>query len=631
MPKYPRSCQSCRSYWLCQPWLLSWLFFFVTVLGLGLPAAWGDIRVRAEVSPQQAEVGDVLTLVIEVQGAQNVNAPAPDEMDGLDDFEISYIGPSSRMSIVNTQVNSSVQHRYALQARKEGQFTLGPFTVAYEGQQYQTAAVRADIVPSRRATGRPSQTPSQSQYLTNQPRAAKRDFWVEITTPKQEVYLHEQLPVEVTLYVGGVRLADAQYPVLPGDGLSVEPFEEPVRRRQQINGQNFRILRFRTSVVPLRSGSIDLGPASLDLSVIGRSSRRRGSMGSIFDRLFPDSFMAMASQPRTLESNPLTLSVLPLPEEGKPALFSGAVGRFSMDVTASPTQLPTGDPLTLHMAVRGRGHLSDAQPPVLSSTEGFRTYTPQTDHPDEETTVFEQVLIPQDETLSAIPSVHFSYFDPGTRRYQTIESQPIGLVLGPSPYVQRTEIVGGNGSQVATAEQLGRDIVYIKDDPGQLRQRATAWYQSTLFLFWHAVPLALFGAAVWYDRRRQRWYGDVRYARFRQAGKEAQQGLAQAEQALAGSDSQVFYETLSHTLQEYLAAKLDLPPGRIDADAISGCGVPHDCEQRIHEIITKCEYVRFAPGSGDGDLQSMLAAVQDIVNQLEREQTFPVAVTARAA
>ena len=230
-----------------------------------------------------------------------------------------------------------------------------------------------------------------------------------------------------------------------------------------------------------------------------------------------------------------------------------------------------------------------------------------------------------------IPSVHFSYFDPGTRRYQTIESQPIGLVLGPSPHVQRTEIVGGNGSQVATAEQLGRDIVYIKDDPGQLRQRATAWYQSTLFLFWHAVPLALFGAAVWYDRRRQRWYGDVRYARFRQAGKEAQQGLAQAEQVLAGSDSQVFYETLSHTLQEYLAAKLDLPPGRIDADAISGCGVPHDCEQRIHEVLITCEYVRFAPGSGDGDLQSMLAAVQDIVNQLEREQTFPVAVTARAA
>ena len=625
--RFCQSCQFCRPYWSCQPSLLSWLVFFVSILGLGLPTAWGDIRVRAEISPQHAEVGDILTLVIEVEGAQNVDAPA---LSGLDDFESSYIGPSTRMSIVNTQVNSSVQHRYALQARKAGQFTLGPFTVEYEGQQYQTAAVRVDIRPSRRATGRP-QAPPQSQYLTNQPRAAERDFWVEITTPKQEVYLHEQVPVDVTLYVGGVRLADAQYPVLPGDGLSVEPFEEPIRRRQQMNGQNFRTLRFRTSVVPLRSGSIDLGPASLNLSVIGRSSRQRRSMGSIFDRFFPDSFMATERQPRTLQSNPLTLNVLPLPEEGKPASFSGAVGRFHMDVTASPTQLPAGDPLTLHMAVRGSGHLSDAQPPVLSSTEGFRTYTPQTDHPDEETTVFEQVLIPQDETLSAIPSVHFSYFDPGTRRYQTIESQPIALVLRPSPHAQRAEVVGGNGSQAATDEQLGRDIVYIKDDPGQLQHRATAWYQSTLFLFWHAVPLALFGAAVWYDRRRQRWHGDVRYARFTRAGKEARQGLAQAEQALAGSDSHTFYETLSHTLQEYLAAKLDLPPGRIDADTISGCGVSGDCEQRIHAVITTYEYVRFAPGSGDADQQSMLAAAHDIVNQLEREQTFPVAATARAA
>ena len=628
MSNYSPASESCRSYWLCQPQLLSWLVFFVSVLAVGLATAWGDIRVRAEISPQQAQVGEILTLVIEVEGAQNVDAPA---LGGLGDFDSSYIGPSTRMSIVNTQVHSSVQHRYALQAQREGQFTLGPFTVEYEGQQHQTAAIRVDIVPSQYATGKPPQAPPQSQYLTNQPRAAQRDFWVEITTPKQDVYLHEEVPVDVTLYVGGVRLADAQYPVLPGDGLSVEPFEEPIRRREQINGQNFRTLRFRTSVVPLRSGSIELGPASLDLSVIGRSSRRRGSMGSVFDRFFPDSFMATERQPRTLESNPLTLNILPLPEEGKPASFSGAVGRFYMDVTASPTQLSAGDPLTLHMAIRGKGHLSDAQLPILSSTEGFRTYTPQTDHPDEETTVFEQVLIPQDETVSAIPSVHFSYFDPGTHRYQTIESQPIGLVLRPSPHAQRAEVIGGNGAQAETAEQLGRDIVFIKDDPGQLQDRATAWYQSRFFLFWHAIPLALFGAAVWYDRRRQRWYGDVHYARFMRAGKEARQGLVQAEKALAGSDFHAFYERLSHTLQEYLAAKLDLPPGRIDAEAISGCGVVGDCEQRIHEVLTTCERVRFAPGSGDADRQNILATAQDIVNQLEREQTFPATATARAA
>ena len=141
------------------------------------------------------------------------------------------------------------------------------------------------------------------------------------------------------------------------------------------------------------------------------------------------------------------------------------------------------------------------------------------------------------------------------------------------------------------------------------------------------MPLVLFGAAVWYDRRRQRLHADVRYARFTRAGKEARQGLAQAEQALANSDPHAFYEMLSHTLQEYLAAKLDLPPGRIDAETIRACGLPAACEQRIHEVRTTCEQIRFAPGSGDGDRQTMLAAVQDIVKQLEREQTFSAATT----
>lgn len=608
----------CRQYRI--PLLL--LCLMLLVGGVALPAvqARPDIRARAKLTPELAEVGEVLTLTIEVQGTQDVEAPA---LEGLDGFEISYYGPAQQMSIVNGQISASIQHRYVLRPQKDGTFTLGPFSVEHRGQQYQTGTVQVEVLPAGHTARQLQPSNPRTQHLTNVPGQLGPNgqaYWLELRTPRQEVYLHERIPLEVNLYVSGPYLADAQYPSLPGDGISLEEFEQPVRRRREINGQEVRILRFQTTVQPLRSGRLELGPASLQLSVLYNRSR---SLPSLFGRFFSDSFMTTEREPRTLHSKPLTLTVLPLPEEGKPPAFSGAVGSFSMEVTAAPTQLDAGDPITVRMQLNGTERVSETHPPILVRTEGFRTYTPQVNHPDEQTTVFEQVLIPQDDTITEIPPVRFSYFDPRQRQYQTLESQPISLVVRPAQNVQPAAVVGAPGLAAKSEEQLGQDIVYIKDEPGQLRGRATAWYRSLAFLAWHAVPLVLFVAAVWYDRRRERLSGDLRYARFTRAGKAARQGLAAAEQALAQNDAARFYETLSHVLQEYLGAKLDLPPGRIEAQAVAACGVPTDCVQRIQAVLTTCEQVRFAPGTGSGDMRQHLTAVQEIIKQLERGQRFP--------
>ena len=42
------------------------------------PRARADISVRASLNPQRAQVGEPLTLAIEISGAQNVAAPAVD-------------------------------------------------------------------------------------------------------------------------------------------------------------------------------------------------------------------------------------------------------------------------------------------------------------------------------------------------------------------------------------------------------------------------------------------------------------------------------------------------------------------------------------------------------------------------
>src|SRR5574337_172194 len=95
--------------------------WFAAVALLAATAARADVSVSARLNPQRLEVGEAASLTIEVQGAQDAAAPALGEIKG---FEVRYIGPSTQVAMVNGRMSASVQHRYALQAREPGHYTL---------------------------------------------------------------------------------------------------------------------------------------------------------------------------------------------------------------------------------------------------------------------------------------------------------------------------------------------------------------------------------------------------------------------------------------------------------------------------------------------------------------------------
>ncbi len=519
------------------------------------------------------------------------------------------------MTFVNGQLSASVQHRYSLVPLRAGRFTLGPFSIQHQGQTYQTEPIAVEVAAAS-APQAPAGAPP------GQPAGAGGAFRLTLTVRDTEVYVHERLPVDVTLYIAqAARVADIQYPTLPGDGLSIDKFPEPDRRQQVVDGQTFEVFRFQTTVVPMRSGTIPLGPANLQLNVL---TRRRGAPSNdpFFERFFQDDPFSTERRAVDIRSDPMTLTVLPLPEQGKPPGFSGAVGSFRLDVSAAPIDLTAGDPLTLHATVTGTGNLADASAPQLTDPTRFRTYDPRAVKTEPTTKVFEQVLIPTDAGTTAVPPIEFSYFDPRERRYRTLRSDPIALVVRAPQVPQRPAVVVGGEAPTRPAEELGRDIVFIKDDPGRLQASRDGLSGDIVFLAWQSVPLLLFIAAVWYDRHRTRVTGDVRYARYSRAGKEARRGLAHAATALAAADRTVFYDTLDRTMRTYLGAKLDLPPGAIDADAVAGRAVPADCAESVRRFFEACEHVRFAPSAGVGDMQGALSLAQQIVRRLERERSL---------
>src|SRR6185369_2800577 len=132
-----------------------------------------------------------------------------------------------------------------------------------------------------------------------------------LASPRTRAYLHERVPVTLTLTVGAVQVGDVHYPTVGGDGFALEPLRDPIQRREQTGRGVVQVVDFRTVLTPLRTGPLTVGPAEMELTVAVRGGR-----DPFFDRfLGGDPFGARRQI--TLQSDPLQLEVLPLPDAGK--------------------------------------------------------------------------------------------------------------------------------------------------------------------------------------------------------------------------------------------------------------------------------------------------------------------------
>ena len=304
------------------------------------------ISVQAMVSHHQVPLDGQIELVIQAQGTQRVPAPAL-EVDG---FRVQYVGPATRVSIVNRQVSSSIRHRYRLFPQQEGTFTLGPFRLEIEGTTLTTDPIEVVVGPAShptaRARGRSSTAPDipparlspappapalvpggpgqplqpdplgsgiprqpRRQPLQELPRASLGDaIQLELWVDQPKAYLNQPLSVRVQLLVGGIQVRGLSRPTLIADGFMVQPFGPATKSELVIGGALHTLIEFQTEVTPLRLGTLTVGPASMSFQVVQRYQPQQPhwASGSLFGRLFarPQRY------PVTLEAAPVTVEVL---------------------------------------------------------------------------------------------------------------------------------------------------------------------------------------------------------------------------------------------------------------------------------------------------------------------------------
>ena len=584
--------------------------------------AASDIIFEASVDKNKISFGRSFKLSLIFHNTQD--APKP-ELPQIKNVRVRYAGPSALMSIVNGKTTKSITYNYMITPLKSGILSLGPFSVSYEGKNYTSGQVTVEVVRGPVAEKKQApQTPGKIKMeLENR-------IFVVMEIEKEKLYLNEVVPLTIKLYVNRLSLREIQYPQFEHEGFSVGEFEKPRQYTQGLNGIPYDVVEFKTYIFAIKPGELTLGPSELECNLI-ISKQRATRRSSIFDDFFggdafDDFFGKYETYPLGLESKEIFVTVVPLPKEGQPENFSGAVGNFNFNLLVDPNAVEAGDPMTLKMIVTGMGNFDVMRCPVPDLHEDFKTYEPHVTLKGNKKT-FEQVLIPKTEKIKEIPRTHFTFFDPKRGIYQTISRGPLPIEVRKRENEEKAKIVESLEKRISFPEDeiLGKDIVYIKELPGKVIRKGVYLYKNRGFLLLQLLPLLFLISVLTIYKRSERLKTDTRYARRLYASKKARVGIKKAQQFLGEEKRQEFYDAIFKTLQEYLGDKLHLPAGGITIDVVDKIlkprGIDENTLSKLKDIFKDCDMARYAPSEfGRSQMKATFKNMEEILRFLERHR-----------
>src|SRR2546423_2706894 len=279
-------------------------------------------------------------------------------------------------------------------------------------------------------------------------------------------------------------------PQLQAEGFSLGPAPRPSQSRTQIGNAVYNLLIFKSSATAAKTGNLSLGLADYNLTLlIPNSNQRRRDQFDPFAGFFGPS---MQQRPIILRCEPQMMRVLPLPTQNIPPTFHGAVGAFSMAVSAGPTNLAVGDPITLKVQIQGQGQLDAVSLPAQPAWRDFTAYPPSSKVESSDplgvsgSKSFEQVIIPQNHEIKMLPPFQFSFFDPNQKAYRTLSGP--ALPLNVRPAASASAPVSTNAPSQQNAPPVD-DILHIKPRLDEVVAARSPLIQQRWFLALQAFPV----------------------------------------------------------------------------------------------------------------------------------------------
>ncbi|MEO1031334.1 MAG: BatD family protein [Bacteroidota bacterium] len=545
-----------------------------------------QVKFEAKVSKKKLGINERLRIDFEMnKDGDNFVPPS------FEDFTVVG-GPNT--SLMNSYANGKKTYlktySYFLAPKKRGKFTIKQAKIEIDGEIYKTFPITITVTA---AVDRPNGPPDASDV-------ASENIHLVAEVSKTNPYLNEGLTVVYKLYVSpetGVsnwrekdnpRYNDFWSQNIEIKGLNIQ--------KGLYKGEEYRFVVLRKTVLyPQKIGKLKLEPLVLDVTVEIPSGR-----ADIFGR------QIMTKVPKTITAGSRTINVKPLPEQGKPSDFKGAVGDFNFNVTTSKSQLNATESLQAKIEVSGKGNLKLFELPKLTTPSSLEVYEPE--HKENVRTNLSGMqgrisdtytIVPQYRGKYPLPAISFSYFDLKTESYKRITSDDIviDVLEGPTAAINNTDEATATTNTKQTVRPATNTFAFIKTTSNWSSIISKPFFKSTGFWAMLLLPFLAIPVAIVIRKAKDKRDADVQGNRIRKADRLARKYLSEAKKNLGQKD--VFYESLERALHNYLKAKLNIETSdfnkeKID-DLLSKRQVEREAISGFISILENCELARYTP------------------------------------
>lgn len=522
-----------------------------------------------------------------------------------DAFQVLF-GPSQSVNISSSTINGrstsseELTMTYVLSATKTGTYSIPPASATIGGHQVKSNTLTVNVIAAEERVEVPS--------------ASSDNFFILVTASKKHVTYGE--PFLLTYKV----CWHPDLPVPSVDDLNLDlqdvymlPYNETQRKSlkaENIGGRTMKTIDWKQYVVyPQKTGILHVPSLTV-----------QGYLTEIIHDPF-DPFMNMTREiPRQLTTQALDITVDDLPQ--RPADYSGGVGHFSISGTLDSKQVKENTPVTLTVTIKGHGNLKMLRQPDIAFPQGFDTYDPKQSEdftltPDglDGTITFEFIAVPQKRGSYVIPAASLTYYDTEAKDYRTIQTDTFPI-----------EVLKGEGTTGSMQDFTGQE----GDDTGDIRVLRTgkentakvgSFFATSLYFILMAVFVILFIIVFIVLRMRMSSKADIVQSRRKRANKVAVRKLRKAAKLMRAGQASEFYDETLRALWGYVGDKLNIPVSELSRENISQRlaerGVGQEVTDSFIAAIDECEFVRYAPGDSQGNMNRVYDKSITAIEQIE--------------
>jgi len=580
-------------------------YYVLLILVLAMQTALAQVSFKAAVNKFKIGLNERVKIefTINKQGGDNFTPP---------DFKNFTVlaGPSqaTNFSMINGKTSFSQTYSYIIQPNKKGVLKIGSASIQFDGNTINSNALKVTVtnaVAIPKNVNDPRYIASQNIHLVAE---------ISNTHP----FVGQSISVVYKLYVNINKVSvrntrETQSPAFNGFWNQNIDVKSLIVKQGTYNGEPHKYVVVKKSVlIPQKSGKLILDPMEIEITAgipLGRSD--------LFGNMIFNNVTYVATTGKKY------INVKPLPLDGKPSNFTGAVGNYNFTVSSDKTTLKLNETAQIKVALQGKGNLKLVDLPKLSTPNGLEVYEPE--HKEKIVTtlrgmtgkIYDQyTVVPQFKGKYKIPPLAFSYFNPNEVKYHTIKTPTL---LINAPYGSNP----GNYVAANTKESIKYNagaLRYIHLNTQFESKNKPRFFGTKKFYLWLLIPLLFIPLILILGNKYKKRANDILGNKHRMANKLARKYLSKAKKELGHKER--FYIALEKAFHNYLKARLHVETSDISKDKIKQLltekKIKNETITAFIKVLNDCDFARYAP-STETEMKEDFNRAKRIIAALDKQ------------